>query len=374
LIEQHQKISAKKNYLVGRVVISLIAAALLAFSIVQILSNIDVTKVDYRETGTVNYTVCLKPNQYFEEECLDKNRQYVASLIREIRIDYDYGFSTSMPLDYRYDYEVTAEVVATEKDNAGKILYSDKEIIQEQISQESTQSQRFQVQKHVNIDYGKYNDLMVQFRKDYNLSMDANLVVTMAVSTYGEYPDFAQALDSKQNLTISIPLSERTLNVGVNSKDINNSNSLSRADSNVGRDLVWYLLALISIVILITTAYISVLIFARNSRAKSRYERALAKITKEYNQLIIEATHIPEIKKSQVVTVNSFDELLDVRETIQKPILHIKISHDKSLFAIEDGRTAYTYTLQGEKSRRVKESPSPHRRNRKVPHSSGRRT
>jgi hypothetical protein len=349
-----------------------VAIIILTFSVAQILLNINVTKVDYNETGTVNYAVCLKPNQYFEDDCLDKNRQYVASLIREIKIDYNYGFNTSAPLDYRYDYEVTAEVVATEKDNAGKVLYSDKETIQEKITEEAMQSQRFQVQKHVNIDYGKYNDLMVQFRKDYNLSMDANLVVTMSVNTYGEYPNFIKPLDSKQNLSISIPLSERTINVGVNSKDINNGSSLSQATSSFGRNLTWYLLALVAMVALIVTTYISVMILVRNNRAKSRYDKTLTKIIKEYNQLIIEATHIPEIKNSQVVTVSDFDELLDVRETIQKPILHIKISHDKSLFAIEDGHTAYTYTLHGEKPRRVKKSPSPHGRNRKVPRSSSR--
>jgi hypothetical protein len=54
---------------------------------------------------------------------------------------------------------------------------------------------------------------------------------------------------------------------------------------------------------------------------------------------------MPQIPRSKVVEVTGFDELLDARDTIQQPILHLQISNDSSLFAIEDQGMAYAYVL-----------------------------
>jgi hypothetical protein len=65
----------------------------------------------------------------------------------------------------------------------------------------------------------------------------------------------------------------------------------------------------------------------------------------EYNQLIVEVEHMPHAPRSKVIEVTDFDELLNARDTIQQPILHLRISDDNSLFAIEDGDMVYAYAL-----------------------------
>jgi hypothetical protein len=52
------------------------------------------------------------------------------------------------------------------------------------------------------------------------------------------------------------------------------------------------------------------------------------------------------------VDVKSFEELLDARDTIQQPILHLTVTENRSLFIIEDQGMAYSYTLSDKSASR----------------------
>jgi hypothetical protein len=78
---------------------------------------------------------------------------------------------------------------------------------------------------------------------------------------------------------------------------------------------------------------------------RSAFEKTLGKILHDYNQLIVEVEHIPQIPRNKLVEVVNFEELLDARETIQQPILHLTLAADRSLFIIEDQGMAYVFIL-----------------------------
>ena len=46
----------------------------------------------YREFGNVDYKVYLKPNEFYSQSYLGKNMVYITSIIKNIKIDYNYQF------------------------------------------------------------------------------------------------------------------------------------------------------------------------------------------------------------------------------------------------------------------------------------------
>ena len=45
--------------------------------------------ISYTEKSNVEYNVCLKNNDFYEEKCLPKNMKYVASLIDNIQVEFN---------------------------------------------------------------------------------------------------------------------------------------------------------------------------------------------------------------------------------------------------------------------------------------------
>ena len=52
-------------------------------------------KLLFQETGNVSYSVCLTKNSFFDDNCLDANMAYVASLIKKIPLNFNYQFNYS---------------------------------------------------------------------------------------------------------------------------------------------------------------------------------------------------------------------------------------------------------------------------------------
>ena len=86
---------------------------------------------------------------------------------------------------------------------------------------------------------------------------------------------------------------------------------------------------------------------------KQEYIKKLEKILKEYDRAIVTVTKKPDTTKKSINNVPSFEELLDARENLEKPILFYQNrSGSKSTFIIINDKEAYVYTLSLDYSER----------------------
>ena len=68
---------------------------------------------------------------------------------------------------------------------------------------------------------------------------------------------------------------------------------------------------------------------------------------KEYDRAIVKTRTMPDIDDLKVIEVESFEELIDARENLEKPILFIDINPgQKSCFLIINDRDAYKFILK----------------------------
>ena len=84
-----------------------------------------------------------------------------------------------------------------------------------------------------------------------------------------------------------------------------------------------------------------------NYRKKvSKYNKFINKILREYDRLIVETSTIPNYEDYNVLIINSFNELVDVRDNLRSPIMYCDVLSEKeSLFYIINGNNLYLYTV-----------------------------
>jgi hypothetical protein len=344
LVEEHIKESNKDSHFIPRMIAMAVFAAVFAYAFATLVLNVETKTLSYKQSGVADYEVCLKENSYFTDPCQPAGKQYIASLINNVKTHFRYSFKAAEDVDYQYRYDITAKVVATDGDNAEKVLYESEEILMtgKEIAKVGGE---FMIVEDADINYDKYNGLITKFRSDYGLTLKANVVVALNVHLLAKADGFSRPIQSDEKVALNIPLSERTINVSLSSDEVKNNGNLEEKVRDPSQSLPWIITAIVSGTVALSILIISIIIFVMRELRRSDYEKELKQITREYSQLIVDVEHVPEIPRSKIIEVKSFDELLDARDTIQQPILHLTAAENRSLFIIEDQGMAYVYSL-----------------------------
>ena len=303
--------------------------------------------VSYNEIGDVDYRVYLKENDYYDESYLDAGMQYIASLINTINVDFNYEVHTTEELDYHYNYEITANLVVTDRNNSSRILYERPETL---VSNKTVQvtDNNFVINEDVDIDYNEYNDYVNAFKSDYALNVDSNLVITLSVTTVGDYEPTGDELNLDNEISITIPLSEQTIDIAMQTEDnIDNNGVISNVTESGITNPVSFIAGIIFDLLGIALFGVAIYIYLSNN-PKDIYETEVNKILKNYDRLIVTSKrpNINENEFQKVIRVTSIEELIDAYETTKQPIIYYEvIPGEKSYFVIINGDILYKLTI-----------------------------
>ena len=148
-------------------------------------------------------------------------------------------------------------------------------------------------------------------------------------------------------MSLTIPLSEKAINIKMDTKEINKESQLYRDTAVVVSN---YIYAIVSVILIIVLAiFIGPLIkLLLNMRTKkSTYDKYVERVLNEYDRLIVETTTPPNMNVNNIVRVHSFTELLDVRDNLSLPIKYYVINnHQKCNFYINHGDELYLLVLK----------------------------
>lgn len=314
------------------------------FIVKTIFKTSSESKISYIENGTANYKVYLKENDYYEEKYLDKNSRIIANLINTISVDFNYDIKSNEKLNYNYDYKIIGELLIYDKKDSNKPLHKKEYDLLSDSLQVKDQT-NINISKDVVIDYDEYNKYFNSFKSTYGLNSVGELVVKMII-TSDTFKDFDEKSNTVNELSVSIPLSEQTIDITLKTNDINKTNELNI--TNNSKVTIFEIVSLcltISILIALIVNLIIYLTKLYNSK-NNLYERELKKILKEYDSIIVNATSSFVEKKDKVVRVEDFKELLDAQKLHNVPILFYEVEKgNKSYFVIKDNEMVYRYTL-----------------------------
>ena len=305
--------------------------------------------IKYQENNDIDYKVYLKDNDFFEEEYIPKGKTYITSLIDHIVIDFKYNIDFNDEVDAEYKYKVMAKIESNKADSVGN--YWTKEIdITKELSEKIDNKANYSIYQQVSIDYNKYNELLMDFKKSVGLTNSTGLLsIYLVIDSNVNTEEIETPI--KSNLILKLPLSELAIEASIDSDVANNVKEIKKTVKDDG--LVYNLLVVLGMFCTILSFFL-ILVLIRSKRLYKRnykYDLELDRILSTYDSIIVNIKDLPNIDEYDVIKVESFEELIDAHSEIRKPINYYQ-SKDYSVFLLLNDNIIWEYILRRKRRKR----------------------
>ncbi len=333
----------RKGIIITYVVVILIILFISAMLIGITTSEKEIQDIAYDEKSNIDYKVYLKENEFFDKNYLEEDNQYIASLIDYVEANFVYELSTlEKGVKYNYTYKVLAEV-SVEDTKTKNSLYEYKEELIEEKKNTANTNLKLILRQPIKIDYNKYNNLINKFIEIYDLvDYDANVTINMYVNILDEKGEASNK--TMPVMTLKIPLTTKTMAIDIESKEVNATNpSTSSAIDRRGYIFISIVLLMVDFVIIR-----KLIIFIKDTKDEEAiYNMKLRKIMISYGSYVQKLNSEFNFKGYQIVDIKLFEDLLQIRETINKPILMAEEDDPmETYFFIPAHETVYMYEIK----------------------------
>lgn len=309
----------RKNVIFTQTIIAAVIAVMILFSAVSFFKAGNEYSINYAENSTVDYKVYLKDNDFYEEDYLGKDQAYIASLIDRVVANFDYTYQLdSTQVSYNATYTIGAQVVLTVT-QTGKVLLEKNYPIKENVAVTSTGSKLY-IKESAVVDYDTYNDFANSLVKTYNLSgVSSSLRLFLNVNVNGVCADFESKKLSERTTTMMIPLTQELVDININASLPYHESSVIVCGKN-DKNIFKVLAISLSIIELVLIIELIVYIYAtRNDDIN--YEIKVKRLVNAYKSYIQKILTEFNCDGYQVLKVDTFNEMLDIRDTVNLPIL-----------------------------------------------------
>lgn len=302
--------------------------------------------INYKEQTDLDYKVYLKENEFYKDNYLESDNQYIASLIDYINAQFNYKLSIDEKnIDYSYSYRIEANVKVTETDTKKDIYNYNEDIVTKDLVNANSNSD-VTINENVKIDYNEYNDLIKRFVSVYDLDKyESTLLINMYVTVDGNCDDE----NTSSVMTLSIPLTTKTVGIDIKTDlQTDNEDNIMVCKSADEFATIFLIISLIIFVIDCYIIYRLSLYIIKTRTAESIYERELKKILNNYKSYIQKINNSFDLKGYQVLKVDTFTDMLEIRDTIGEPILMVENSKKNGTFFLIPSKTKvlYLYALK----------------------------
>lgn len=272
--------------------------------------------VAYKEASNVSYKVKLFPNEHYDGEWQVQNQSYVADLTDTVQADFSYDLTVDEPkAEYTYIYTVTATLVVADKLSSVPI-YHPIDVIRTPVS--ATTSGNLKINETVLINYAEYRAKAAEFIDAYSLSaVDAYIDVKFHIDTVGSHPN---ATLSGYDSTLKLPLIEKTFRPESSASLPTSAEQFLECATRRGVVLFLVFTIVFGALSVIGAAFLVAFIFLTRNH-DINYTIKVKRLIAAYKSFIQEITTPFATEGYQLVYIKSFNEMLEVRDTIDAPLL-----------------------------------------------------
>lgn len=284
------------------------------------------------ENSNATYSVCLNDNGFYDSKCIGEDQEYLSLITKYINAELSYTSVYSEKSNRTFSYNIKSNINIIRNDETKKTLYK-KEFTLLKDKKYKSDKNVVSIYENINIPYAEYNKMVNDYLTEFSVDSIANLDVSLYI-------------DDKKVSTLNIPLSTQSFNI---SKDtIKNKTTTETKKHNIrSLTIIYILLSIVSIIIFVISTLRLILQLIKYNTKKDSYSYELNKILKEYDKVIVEMKDCDVNTKGKTIyKVGSFLELIDARDTIEKPILFVRINNIKSIFYVIDNDIVYKYTMK----------------------------
>ena len=301
---------------------ALILAALLLFTAIFGVTFYQFNKayyIEYVEDSDVNYKVLLKENDFYDSEYAEEGKAYVASLIDKVYANYTYDLMMNTEnVNFEYSYRIDAVLQIADKNGAIIYEHTDELLPQKIVSK---QGNTLKISESVAVDYATYNELAQRFTGFYDLSnTKSTLSLEMHIAVIGDCEEFSDEANNQYVVALNVPLADKTVNMSVTSSVEEGDNYILACDNETLKDVFMALTIVFVIASILFAGYFLVFIYiTRNTDIN--YGIKVNRILKNYRSFIQKLSNHFDEEGYQILMLSTFNEMLEIRDTIQSPVL-----------------------------------------------------
>ena len=350
--EKKRRLEYKQNRIKWLQIGALVLAGLILLTLVSTIVFIQANKatyISYAEKGEMDYTVLLKDNDFYDKGYAEDDKAYVASLIDKIAATVKYELlMDAKKVDFEYSYSVDA-LLEVKDANTGAVIFdkTDALVPKKTVSKSGN---ALVIREDVIVDFHKYNDLAKSFIEAYKLTdTESTLQLKLRLDVIGDCEEFGDASSNSYTAALSVPLTENTVNI-TRIGDIEQGDNSILACKNMILKNVFMVLSIVLACLTVLDAAALVVFIYITRNTDINYEIKVNKILKSYRSFIQQISNPFDTEGYQLLAVTTFGEMLEIRDTIQSPIL-MNENEDKTstLFVIPTNtKLLYTYEVRVE--------------------------
>lgn len=278
--------------------------------------------INYTEQCAVDYGVYLKENEFYTESYLGKDQAYVASLIEKVVAEFEYKLlmDSTDKVDFRYSYQIDAILQIKDK-TSGAILFDSVHEVLPLRTEERTANGLI-IREDVQLDYAQFNDVANKFINTYELkNTTSQIVLQMRVNVIGASDAFSNSTESNQYLVdLNIPLTTQVVQVNMKTGIPEEENKILACNNQDAGLLARCLfIVFLCVSILFAIAFVVFVYLTRNTDIT--YEIRVSRLLRSYKPFIQKINNPFDVTGYQVLMVDTFNEMLEIRDTLQSPIL-----------------------------------------------------
>lgn len=349
--EKKRRATYRKNREKWIFVQSFIVIVLTIAVLISAIVSVQLNKkyyIEYSENGSVDYNVFLKKNEFFEQSYLGKDQSYVASLIDKIIADFTYDIQMNADdVNYRYSYKIKSTLEIIDNTSEVAIFKPEQELVNVQNKSQNS-AKNLRINEIVVINYDEYNDLANKFLETYSLTnTTSNIILTLEVDVLSDCDAFSGSAVDTYTSELRIPLTTKTVNVEMTSTVPEGETKMIACTRGMGSEafkttaIVLGVLDGLMILLLVAFIYLT-------RTPDITYTARVKKIQSQYKSYIQKINNLFKTNGYQIIQVDTFEEMLEIRDTIQAPILMYE-NDDKTCakFMIPtDSKLLYLYEIK----------------------------
>lgn len=324
------------NFEARVIVYTIIILALFATACLLILKVVNfgsAPEVTYSDKGSVSYKVCVHESDYYDNSCEKEGESYPTAAL----IDANFGYHGvySEPIE-GLKYYVVANTRVYDKKYEDKVLYESEDLIVDKTDIDP--STNITIQEQTTIEYVKYNQYALNYYKKYPIDSVVDLEVALYIEDRGK--------DRKVS-SIVLPLGQNNFEIEKDTVDESNQTTTLDVDMWNEENTIYVIIACVLIILALILLFRLTCFVLKVTTHKSEYQRELDELLSEYDSLIVEAEagYEPSLDK-ELIKVDTFDDLLKIKDEVDKPIIFSRVNDVKSEFIVEDEEKTYKYVLK----------------------------
>ena len=344
------KLPFKLNY----IVFAIIAAVFLFVGGFAIMAGFNPgynRVIGYSDRGHIDYKVYLKKNSFYKEPYLKPGMTYVTSLIDYLDVDfaYDLDFNNPVDLDYRYHFvaTVTADKARSGAATSGKGEFLTRSYnLTEEVTDRKEGIRNFSISERLNINYDEYNKFLSDFKAGTHVAATGNLKISLVFDGTAHSEEIGEPVAVEyEEVYLNIPLAESSVEATVTGTSSEpRTHTISRhIDQNV---FVSIFLRTIGVLLIISGVLVAIIAIRdyRDNQIDKRFDNTVKHLLSTYDSVIVEVDKQPKLSGLNVLTVNNFDELLDVYNSIHMPVSYYRDNIGAHFIVISE-HMAWRYSI-----------------------------